>query len=47
MSNPAPTTGSLYGLKKISMLCLFLNGLIKNFSSINLEYYFLSCTKML
>lgn len=41
MSYPASIAGSLYGLKKISMLCLFLNGIIKNFSSINLEYYFL------
>ena len=41
MSNAASIAGTLYGLKKISMFCLFLNGLIKNFSSIDLEYYFL------
>lgn len=37
MSNPASVAGSLYSLKKIPMLCLFLNRLIKDFSSINLR----------
>lgn len=41
MSNSASVAGSLYGLKKISVLRLFLNGLTKNFFPISLEYYLL------